>query len=70
MIFESWRDRLRWIIEHNGEYFHKWQICNSASSWTSKNRGMFSLLFGHPVLGSFRSLSWSYTALSEDRKRS
>jgi hypothetical protein len=23
MIFESWRDRLRWIIEHNGEYFHK-----------------------------------------------
>jgi hypothetical protein len=23
MIFESWRDRLRWIIEHDGESFRK-----------------------------------------------
>jgi hypothetical protein len=23
MVFESWRDRLRWIIEHGGEYFRK-----------------------------------------------
>jgi hypothetical protein len=49
MVLESWRDRLRWIIEHDGEYFYKWHISKSAISWTSKNRGMFSLLFGHPV---------------------
>jgi hypothetical protein len=23
MVFESWRGQLRWIIEHDGEYFHK-----------------------------------------------
>jgi hypothetical protein len=23
MVFESWRDRLHWIIEHKGKYFHK-----------------------------------------------
>jgi hypothetical protein len=23
MVFESWRDRLRWIIEHDGETFRK-----------------------------------------------
>jgi hypothetical protein len=23
MVLESWRDRLRWIIEHDGEYFYK-----------------------------------------------
>jgi hypothetical protein len=23
MVFESWCDRLRWIIEHDGEYFRK-----------------------------------------------
>jgi hypothetical protein len=23
MVFESWHDRLRWIIEHDGECFRK-----------------------------------------------
>jgi hypothetical protein len=23
MVLESWRDRLRWIIEHDGEYFRE-----------------------------------------------
>jgi hypothetical protein len=23
MVFESWRDRLRWIIKYDGEYFRK-----------------------------------------------
>jgi hypothetical protein len=23
MVFESWRNRLRWIVEHDGEYFRK-----------------------------------------------
>jgi hypothetical protein len=23
MVLESWRDQLRWIIEHNGEYFRE-----------------------------------------------
>jgi hypothetical protein len=23
MVFESWHDRLRWIIEHDGDYFRK-----------------------------------------------
>jgi hypothetical protein len=49
MVFESWHDRLCWIIEHDREDFRKWQIDKSAISWTKKNRGMFSLLFGHPV---------------------
>jgi hypothetical protein len=26
MVFESWRDRLRWISEHDGEYFRKCRI--------------------------------------------
>jgi hypothetical protein len=30
MVFESWRNQLCWIIEHDGEYFRKWHICNSA----------------------------------------
>jgi hypothetical protein len=23
MVFESWRDLLRWVIEHHGEHFRK-----------------------------------------------
>jgi hypothetical protein len=23
MVFASWRDRLRWIIEHDGKYFRQ-----------------------------------------------
>jgi hypothetical protein len=49
MASESWRERLCWIIEYDGEHFRKWHICNSATSWTSKSRGAFSLLFGRPV---------------------
>jgi hypothetical protein len=30
MVFESWRNRLRWIVEHDGEYFRKWYIYKSA----------------------------------------
>jgi hypothetical protein len=47
--FESSRDRLRWIIEHDREDFGHLQICKSAISWTRKNRRSFSLLFSHPV---------------------
>jgi histone-lysine N-methyltransferase SETMAR len=32
MTFESWRDRLRCITEHDEEYFHRWHICKSAIS--------------------------------------
>jgi hypothetical protein len=49
MAFKSWRDQLRWIIEHDEDHFRKWQISNSAISWISKNRGTFSLLFGQSV---------------------
>jgi hypothetical protein len=52
--FQSWRDRLRWMIEHDGEYFRKRHICKLAISWTSKNRCKFSLLFDHPVYPSGR----------------
>jgi hypothetical protein len=51
MVFESWRDRLRWITEHDGEYFRKWPISKSAISCTSENQGTFSLLFGQLVPG-------------------
>jgi hypothetical protein len=51
MVDESWRDRLRWIIEHEREYVRKRHICNSAISWAKKNRGTFTLLFDHPVSG-------------------
>jgi hypothetical protein len=47
MAFESSRDRLRWTIEHDSEYFRKWHTCKSAISWTRKNQDTFSLLFGH-----------------------
>jgi hypothetical protein len=40
---------LRWIIEHDEEYFREWQIYKSAISSTRKNRHTFSLLFGHLV---------------------
>jgi hypothetical protein len=57
MVFESWRDRLRWIIEHDGEYFPQWHLGNSAISWTSKTRRMFLLLFGHSVYDLVNSAS-------------
>jgi hypothetical protein len=44
MVFESWRDRLCWIIEHDGEYFRKSDIYKSAISWTSNTRRTFSFL--------------------------
>jgi hypothetical protein len=50
MGFEGWRDRLRRIIEHDGEYFRKWHICKSAISWRSRNRDTFPILFGHAVI--------------------
>jgi hypothetical protein len=55
MVFELWRDRLPWIIEHDGEYFQKWQIYKSAISWTSQNRRTFSLIFGCPVFPNQKS---------------
>jgi hypothetical protein len=50
MVFESWRGQLRWIIEHDGEYFHKWHIYKSTISWISKKESTFSLLFGCPEI--------------------
>jgi hypothetical protein len=49
IAFQSWRDRLRWVVEHNGECFRKRYICNSAISGTNKNRGTFSVFFVYPV---------------------
>jgi hypothetical protein len=73
MVFESWRDRLRWVIEHDGEHFRKWHISNSVISWTSENQRTFSLLFGHPAhceiqRGLVPSLYWSQIKLAQSRR--
>jgi hypothetical protein len=62
MTFESCRDWLRWIIEHDGEYFRKGHIYKSANSWRSYNRGMLSLLFGHPIPS--MAIFWAHLAVS------